>query len=533
MLYLHLEPLKTLFFIMRHGIYLLLLTFFVLTACSKKDISGVTGWKYNDEKEGGFFVKLNAKQEVGPNLVYVPGGVFILGNTDQEDVMGLWNNLKRRVTIPSFLMDKTEISNLDYKEYVNWFNSVFSAKKYDVYRQKILPDPLVWLRELSYNEPFVENYFKHPSFNNYPVVGVTWKQAYDFCIWRTDRVNEKKLVTRGVLDATSISKSAGKGANSFALSSYLLGGYKGKAGKLMASKSNPFRDPKGKPKKNLDIEDGVTTIAYRLPTEAEWEYAAIAYYSQNLQPEPISKSEQKSKVRGQELLEQIPTYPWSPDPDGRSRLRDSRDGKEKGQFYANFKRKTGDYMGIAGGTNDNSAWTAPVISFYPNAFGLYNMTGNVSEWVLDVYRQLTPTDAEDIGYFRGNIYKKNEVDARGKPTKDELGQVKRVPLSQADLDSNISITVSNADNINYKDGDESSFVNYDNKVSLVSDQTRVVKGGSWADLSYWLSPGTRRFLDEGASSATIGFRCAMSILGGEISLPENHTKRDGNFWRQR
>ncbi len=59
---------------------------------------------------------------------------------------------------------------------------------------KALPDTLVWRDELDYNEPYINNYLRHPAFNNYPVVGVSWEQANDFCKWRTDRVNEKILI---------------------------------------------------------------------------------------------------------------------------------------------------------------------------------------------------------------------------------------------------------------------------------------------------------------------------------------------------
>jgi hypothetical protein len=59
--------------------------------------------------------------------------------------------------------------------------------------------------------------------------------------------------------------------------------------------------------------------------------------------------------------------------------------------------------------------------------------------------------------------------------------------------------------------------------TLISDRSKVYKGGSWADRAYWLSAGNRRFLDEDKTSATIGFRCAMDRLGGQPNL--NYKKR--------
>ena len=77
--------------------------------------------------------------------------------------------------------------------------------------------------------------------------------------------------------------------------------------------------------------------------------------------------------------------------------------------------------------------------------------------------------------------------------------------------------------INYLDGDSSSGVSYGYGItSLISDKSRVVKGGSWNDRAYWLSPGTRRYLEEDQASSTIGFRCAMTIL---VALKEMALKK--------
>src|SRR5205814_10726562 len=134
-----------------------------------------------------------------------------------------------------------------------------------------LPDTLVWRSELSYNEPLVEYYFRHPSFNNYPVVGVTWKQAHDFCLWRSDRVNEGILIKKNYIDPKNIQNE--QGDQNFTTKSYLLGLYTPTPGKGARSKNNPLKDAQGKPRAQVTFENHLLLPIYRLQTEAECEYA--------------------------------------------------------------------------------------------------------------------------------------------------------------------------------------------------------------------------------------------------------------------
>jgi hypothetical protein len=85
----------------------------------------------------------------------------------------------------------------------------------------------------------------------------------------------------------------------------------------------------------------------------------------------------------------------------------------QGEMLANFVRGRGDYMGVAGFLNDNADITAPVVSYFPNDYGLYNMAGNVSEWVMDVYRPLTSEDVDEFRPFRGNVFKTKVLNASG------------------------------------------------------------------------------------------------------------------------
>jgi sulfatase modifying factor 1 len=133
----------------------------------------------------------------GPGLVPIEGGTFVLGGSADQDVTYEYNNLRRRVTVPSFYMDETEVSNQDWLDYLHWINITFPNDNELYYNA--LPDTLVWRKPLSYNEPYVDNYLRHPAFQDYPVVGVTWEQAQEYCSWRTDRTNENILRERGNL----------------------------------------------------------------------------------------------------------------------------------------------------------------------------------------------------------------------------------------------------------------------------------------------------------------------------------------------
>ncbi|MFK7907711.1 MAG: SUMF1/EgtB/PvdO family nonheme iron enzyme [Chitinophagales bacterium] len=460
---------------------MLLLAIMGMYSCSKKQGSSATGWDYNDPEWGGFYVAEQKEQKTGPGLTLVPGGTFTMGNTE-EDVLYDYNAVPHRVTVSSFYMDESEVTNLHYREYLYWLERLFGDTYPELY-QKAVPDTLVWLEELAYNEPFSEYYFRHPAYNDYPVVGVSWLQANEYCKWRSDRVNERVLVEEGILDQDPNQY----GAEHFSTDTYLLGQYEG-----VVKNGIKNHDPNGPETRSVRFDDGILLPDYRLPTEAEWEYAALGIIAEG----------------DEERFTDRKMYPWKG-----GGVRYGEHGKWHGDIMANFKRGRGDYMGIAGKLNDNAEITAPVKSYVPNDFGLYNMAGNVSEWTLDVYRAMTSTDAQDFNAFRGNVFKTKEKDEEGRVApKDSLGRIRYRELTEDEIGNRTNFRKANV--INYRDGDDDSAVGYEtNKTTLISDKSRVLKGGSWKDVAYWLTPGARRYMDEDQAASWIGFRCAMIRVG--------------------
>lgn len=474
---------------------LLLFTALIMGSCNRGggERSTATGWKYNDEEWGGFEKLEYEGQTTGPNLVLIEGGTFTMGLTE-EDVTYEWNNTPRRVTVTSFYMDETEVRNIDYKEYLYWLKKTYIS--YPQVWDQALPDTLVWREELAYNEPLVETYFRHPSYDDYPVVGVNWNQANDYSKWRSDRVNEMLLIERGILNYSPEQKDS----EVFDSEAYLAGQYEGNVNKNLKDLSTGGE-------RSVRFEDGILLPDYILPTEAQWEYAALALQGNQIQ-------------NGDELITDRRIYPWNG-----NTARYKRRDKYQGQIQANFKRGRGDYMGMAGALNDNAAITGPVKSFLPNDFGLYNMSGNVAEWTADVYRPTTSmalSDPEnhDLNPFRGNVFKEKILDENGRPVeKDSLGNLKYryVQDEEARVRNNYK-----AGNVIAYGDDDVDVIEYGyGKTSLINDQTMVIKGGSWADRLYWLSPGARQFMQADRSSKTVGFRCAMVRVGGSAGNEVN------------
>ncbi|MBU46560.1 MAG: gliding motility lipoprotein GldJ [Flavobacteriales bacterium] len=522
---------------------------FILGACSSGNKSSntrdssTTGWKYNNPKNGGFEVNSKFKEQAtGPGLLFIEGGSFTMGRVEQ-DVMYEWDNIPRKQTVSSFYLDETEVRNVDYLEYLFWIQRVYGMSYPEVYK-KALPDTLVWRDKLGYNEPFVNGYLRHPAYKNYPVVGISWQQATDYCAWRTDRVNERILIDNGILREDMEQMDD----NVFTTEGYRQGLYEGIVRRNPKNLTNENYGS-GEKTRTVRTEDGLLLPSYRLPTEAEWEFAALGYVG-NTQEE--NTNERK-------------LYPWN----GAS-LRNG-DPRNQGEIMANFKRGRGDNMGVAGSLNDNADITSPVRSYWPNDYGLYNMAGNVSEWVMDVYRPvIEQTTTADHRSFRGNVFKTDSLDTDGMVVFDDLGKAIKVDVN---VQGNAyRRNYKKADNINYLNGDIESQMGIDwnnflnetdeddtakvkidkwntsasmykddahegnsnemyayGESSLITDRTRVFKGGSWKDRAYWLNPGTRRYLDQDQSTDAIGFRCAMDRLGAPTSRERDNQRRGTDY----
>jgi gliding motility-associated lipoprotein GldJ len=487
----------------------------ILSGCfGKKEVSEKTGWKYNDAKYGGVERVKPNKERVAPGLVFINGGAFIMGQI-ADDVGNDWDNLPRRVTVDSYYIDETEVTNQHYRDYIFWLGSVYTNFPNVV--KNALPDTLVWRRPLAYNEPYVQTYFRYPAYNDYPVVGVTWLQANDYCLWRTDRVNEAELIKRGILISNMEEQ---KNEENFNSDAFLAGQYVPE----MNEKKQPKNIATGEAR-SIRFEDGILFPKYRLPTEAEFEYAARAEMGATFDERTVERR----------------IYGWSG-----SNVRDPSK-KRRGQMMANFQRGRGDLAGVAGGRQNDGAAAPDVIRSYPpNDFGLYDMIGNVNEWVADIYRPMSFNDVEEFNPFRGNVFMDLAKDVEGNiMQKDSLGRMRYDTVGAVNR-YNYRV----GDNRNYKDGDIGSSLFYsetgekpdsvsnsnrvyfqgsgeqqDNMVTLVNDRSRVYKGGGFLDRPYWLRPATRRFLDQDKAQWDIGFRCAMSSLGGENKIEGKKSKK--------
>jgi formylglycine-generating enzyme len=441
---------------MKRFLFLFTLSAVILSGCGRApsgELVGVEGRK-----------KWHEPDPYG--MVFVPQGSFVMGPSD-EDVMFAQNAFSRTVSVDAFWMDETEITNNKYRQFVyhvrdsimrrllgeqleefiiaedefgneldpprlNWrpridtrneeINGILEemyypqeerfwgrkeldtrklnfeyfwvdyeqaarrtnrwnpeTQQYDgtVYNQQgeevpivnrssfvlrdvvnVYPDTLVWISDFtySYNEPMANMYFWHPSYDDYPVVGVTWKQAVAFSIWRTNYLNQH-----------------------------------------LASRGEGF------------------VSNYRLPLESEWEYAARGGI-------PLSM------------------YPW-----GGPYTRNMQ-----GCFLANFKPLRGNY------TDDGWLYTAPVATFEPNDFGLYDMAGNVAEWTENAYDESFYSFSHDMN----PNYKYNALP-------EDPPALKR----------------------------------------------KVIRGGSWKDIAYYLQVSTRTYEYQDTTKSYVGFRNVRSYLG--------------------
>ncbi|MDQ2721237.1 MAG: SUMF1/EgtB/PvdO family nonheme iron enzyme [Bacteroidota bacterium] len=407
----------------------------ILSGCGKFGKFGKSKGLPNDGQVHGIAPSSRYILPKPPGMVYIPPGTFHMGPSD-EDINYSFTARNKQVSISGFWMDATEITNNEYRQFTKWVadsiagkllgyvkpgsdgneyldwkkvatikwndkatmekidamivtpdNRIFGQKELDplkiVYHSEVFdfkeaakrenanvargkfivkydipvyPDTLCWVRDFSYsyNEPMAKQYFSHPAFGNYPVVGVTWKQATAFCEWRTHYLN-----------------------------SFLI------------SKKRSTESP------------------FRLPTEAQWEYAARGGRSQA-------------------------PYPW-----GGPYLRN-----RKGCLLANFKPGRGNYP------EDGGFYTVRADAYWPNDFGLYCMAGNVAEWTSSLYYEGSYNFQHDMN-----------PDVRWNVKDQDPPRMKR----------------------------------------------KVIRGGSWKDVGYFLQTSTRAYEYQDTAKSYIGFRCVIDL----------------------
>lgn len=544
----------------------------IMTSCFKQQQQDFGSDRYSEnigydfsDPEYGSLSRLSevVDQKTPPGMVEIEGGVFVMGQT-QQDVMGGSNSKAKSIHVQSFYIDDSEVSNREYLIYLDWLAKVFPKNnpKYKHIYNAALPDTTVWRSPLGYDGSLPKTYLRHRAYENYPVVGVSWLQANDYCKWRTDRIAEKKLIDQGILKPLYNNGSITvEGRNHFDIEvfetnpSLLFDGDRSIYSDYVTKPEEEYDNTNDSiinislddiDNSKLNIQKQSPTLDYRLPTEVEWEYAAKADIENRIE----------NSIRGRKK------YAWKGET--------TRDQQSK--YYtqhANFKNSNGDYSGVAGWSTDNGDITSAVRSFPPNAYGLYDMAGNVSEWVFDIYRPTIDSNLNDFNYARGNVYRKPKLDENGNVivasfndiVYDTLPNGKIVPsvlpgqIIKEDVTDNdvyLNPNYQKADNKNYANGDQASSIGFDQgdenrkkmynspillpptfneetgkieyqyddktRTSLITNYSRVYKGGSWKDRAYWLDPSQRRYLEEYMSTNDIGFRCAITKVG------DNHEK---------
>jgi len=533
--------------------------------------SNNTGITFNDPRFGNFTRgHYEEGRNIPPGMVYIEGGTYTMGLV-QDDVMFDWNTTPKQMHVRSFYMDEAEVTNSEYGLFMQYTKRLYPPenKKYKHIYESILPDTLVWRKSLGNTNLLSESYLRHPAYADYPVVGVSWLQANRYCKWRTNFVNLKILIDKGVIknifseeDSTEV-----VGKNKFDIDVFYDDPYAVFGGNKSVYEADKRKLGSRKSKKDStatesaeEIENGkfkvlqssdYLTQKFRLPSEAEWEYAAKA----------IFENREYNNIRGRKK------YAW------KGKYTRNRSQANRGDQLANFKQSKGNYSGISGWSSDGADIPNKIRSYPPNAFGLFDMSGNVAEWVSDVYRPIIDSEANDFNYFRGNIYTKKLINEDGKVVivgdeegdieydtlvsgrivpKNLPGSAKYIPITRDDTFLRRNYLL--ADNSDVHDGDQAStkFFNlekdelegtprmynspvrpeeeldslgnpirkleYDKKrrTTLISNKTRVYKGGSWADREYWLDPAQRRYFPEYISTNYIGFRCATDKEGSMI-----------------
>lgn len=544
----------------------------VLTGCFSSKKTQTTGWSYEADSAGFEYVEFQKQPEIPRNakryfedMKLIEGGTFSMGRIDifdppgERDSLLLAQNYPRRVTVTSFYLSDHEVTNAEYREFTDWvmdsvalsilaeknpsfyknpkvkllnwdMRQALKSGKYSAGLKKIMkedtlfhhtvydtknciytfhardtsisihvyPDTTCWMIDFTYsfNQPMERMYNWHPAYNNYPVTGVSWLQANAYCRWRSDRLNEEII------------------------------------------KSYTKKD------KNVGVPIYAHYPNFRLPTEAEWEYACL-----NLTPEDRAKEKDYYH----------PVLPWTD-----KNLTDS-----KGQYRANFgpirdanwfeaKHYTEGIFDKKTKT-ENYFYTSPVKSFQPNSMNLYDMAGNVAEWVLDIALAKSHIDYDEFGPYRCRVdrWDTSSIDPSIKFTPEQLGIVpptdsalhchyryldslyytykihatdnlqsamtKIVNTNHRQLYPMIRDTITARDKMRIRN--QALIELHDARLIAKYPNARIIKGGSWVDSIFYLQGACRQLYPETKGSSRIGFRIAMTRVGIPIIKKEIKDKK--------
>lgn len=359
---------------MKHflSIPLILLMSFSLNAQTKKELKNQLKLQKQFVKEFPF--------------VFIPSGSYTMGGTAESSPLKPGQIRVQSVSVDRFYMMQCEVSNLDYLSYVN------AIKKEDSLQAiSLLPDTNVWTKKSWHNNKYTNYYLRHPAYQSYPVVGVSYNQAVAYAKWMTDEYNNRQ-----------------------------------------------------------DEDKSFKKVRFRLPTEREWEYAARGGHEKSNFPwgGPYMRNAKGMRLANMSYISQASVYRdtvWIKNP---SALSDSTLPSHIPKVSI-VSSGIGDYMGVAGDLNDGADITAPVRSYWPNGYGLYNMTGNVEEMV-DAWYQRDP-----------QLYE----------------------------------------------------FSHDSDKYKTQDPSGITRGGSWSDTGYYGMVSTRQFYEgRDSASAERGFRLVMDVL---------------------